>query len=54
MYKNGKLFFIDLGTSGYGHPIFDIASMFMWYNIVAADPERRKKDKLLNFLMMKK
>ena len=54
MYKNGKLFFIDLGTSGYGHPIFDIGSMFMLYNIVAADPERRKKRQAINFLMMKK
>ena len=44
MYKNGEMIFIDLSTSGYGHPIFDMASMFTIYNIVASDPAQKKNN----------
>ena len=42
MYKNGEMIFIDLAVSGYGHPIFDMASMYTIYNINASDPEQKK------------
>jgi uncharacterized protein (TIGR02172 family) len=42
MYKNGEMIFIDLSTSGYGHPIFDMSSMYIIYKIFASDPEQKK------------
>ena len=42
MYKNGEMFFIDFSSSGYGHPIFDLASFYTVYNLVASDPKQKK------------
>lgn len=47
MYKNGEIIFIDLCAGGYGHPIFDMISMYIEYNIMAKSPEKRKSKKSL-------
>ena len=47
MYKNGEMIFIDLAVSGYGHPIFDMASMYTIYNINASDPEQKKNCQII-------
>ena len=40
-YKDGVITFIDLSTSGRGHPIFDLVTMFIMYNITCKDPQKR-------------
>ena len=44
MYKNGEIFLIDLGNGGFGHPMFDLVSMYTLYRIIGPNPEERKKN----------
>ena len=39
MLQDGELMFIDLATSGMGHPIFDLVSMYSLFNERADDPK---------------
>jgi uncharacterized protein (TIGR02172 family) len=42
MMQNGSPMFIDLSTSGMGHPIFDMVSMCTLYHMGAKNEQRRK------------
>ena len=50
MYKNGEIFLIDLGNGGFGHPMFDLVSMYTLYRIIGPNPEERKKNETVKAL----
>ena len=39
MVRNGEMMFIDLGSAGKGHPIFDLGSMYSLFKERADDPQ---------------
>ena len=41
-YKDGKIIFIDLSTTGRGHPIFDLISMYSYCHITGKNPAVKK------------
>ena len=48
MLQNGEYMFIDLSTSGKGHPIFDMVSMYMGFKMgQRTDEETRKNSELI-------
>ncbi len=53
MLQDGEYLFIDLGSSGKGHPIFDMASMFMIYRLGQniTESERKESIHLKNFTL---
>lgn len=42
MVQNGEYLFVDLAQSGYGHPMFDMMSMCMIFQISTQNEEKRK------------
>lgn len=50
MLKNGEMMFIDLSTSGTGHPIFDMMSMCQIYHVRGKNEEARQQTPLLRGL----
>ena len=50
MLQDGKPMFIDLSTSGMGHPIFDMMSMCTIYHISAKNEQRRQSLPILKGL----
>jgi thiamine kinase-like enzyme len=47
MQQNGELMFIDLSSSGSGHPIFDLMSMYSLFVERGNDPEAMAKSAVL-------
>lgn len=47
MVRDGEMLFIDMVNVGYGHPIFDMMSLYMFFNITVNDPEQKAKNDII-------